>query len=423
MEGLRTARPGACRKSCFGSTFCRCIACALLPLLVLAADCRCAAHRAARPPKAKLNPKTAAAPLDPNRGRLPAIKPVTGPLDLAVVYPAKGDVVSAGEWSFLFGSTGTGDARLTINGDSVKVWPNGAFLAWLRFPPDSVMAFNLVAVRTGGARDSLTYRVRRAPRAAPPTTPLWIDTLSFTPQGRVWWPADEYLPLSVRAAEGSELRLVLPDGTVVPLANSVGYDEVSWGVRAFDRDTASLARSARADRYVGVLRGRAFGADPGPLVGAEGFPGCPRCGRRAARGRRHHCSRWSRPSRGADTVRARWPLRVALLDSLPTVVEMDDDTARHRQDRPADGGARGARRHLQLVLPDRHPGQRVRPAQRRPPPPALRHVGGVDPRRRRAHPAALHPAAHRDGGLGGAELRRPRAPRSAFRSAHGCRIW
>ena len=39
------------------------------------------------------------------------------------------------------GSTGTGDARLTINGDSVKVWPNGAFLAWLRFPPDSVMAF------------------------------------------------------------------------------------------------------------------------------------------------------------------------------------------------------------------------------------------------------------------------------------------
>lgn len=294
-----------------------------LPLLVLALAAAPLAAQQARP---KAKPKTAAAPVDPNRGRLPAIKPVTGPLDLKVVYPAKGDLVSAGEWSFILGSTGTGDARLTINGDSVKVWPNGAFLAWLRFPPDSVMAFNLVAVRTNGARDSMTYRARRAPRAAPPTTPLWIDTLSFRPQGRVWWPADEYLPLSVRAAEGSEVRLVLPDGTVVPLANSVGYDDVSWGVRAFDRDTASLARSVRADRYVGVLRGRAFGADPGPLLGAEPAPGCPRCRRRSAEGADTLLATVE-AIKGADTVRARWPLRVSLLDSLPVVVEMDDDTA------------------------------------------------------------------------------------------------
>ena len=294
-----------------------------LPLLVLALAAAPLAAQQARP---KAKPKTAAAPVDPNRGRLPAIKPVTGPLDLKVVYPAKGDLVSAGEWSFILGSTGTGDARLTINGDSVKVWPNGAFLAWLRFPPDSVMAFNLVAVRTNGARDSMTYRARRAPRAAPPTTPLWIDTLSFRPQGRVWWPADEYLPLSVRAAEGSEVRLVLPDGTVVPLANSVGYDDVSWGVRAFDRDTASLARSVRADRYVGVLRGRAFGADPGPLLGAEPAPGCPRCRRRSAEGADTLLATVE-AIKGADTVRVRWPLRVSLLDSLPVVVEMDDDTS------------------------------------------------------------------------------------------------
>ncbi len=295
-----------------------------LPLLVLALIA--AVPLAAQQARPKAKPKAAAVPVDPNRGRLPAVKPVTGPLDLTVVYPAKGDVVSAGEWSFLFGSTGTGDARLTINGDSVKVWPNGAFLAWLRFPPDSVMAFNLVAVRAGGARDSMTYRVRRAPRAAPQTTPLWIDTLSFRPQGRVWWPADEYLPLSVRAAEGSEVRLVLPDGAVVPLANSVGYDDVSWGVRAFDRDTASLARSVRADRYVGVLRGRAFGADPGPLLGAEPAPGCPRCRRRSAEGADTLLA-VVEAIKGADTVRARWPLRVSLLDSLPVVVELNDDTA------------------------------------------------------------------------------------------------
>ncbi len=264
---------------------------------------------------------------DPNRGRLPAIQKTTGPLALTVVYPARSDVVStSGDNSFIFGSTGTGDARLTINGDSVKVWPNGAYLAWLPFPKDSVMSFKLVAARPDGSRDSLVYKVRRTLRAAPQTTPLWIDTLSFKPRGRVWWPADEYLPLSVRAAEGSTVRLVLPDGTIVPLANSVGYDDVSWGVRAFDRDTASLARSVRADRYVGVVRGAAFGSDPGPLLGVEAAPGCPVCRRRSARGADTLLA-IVEAIKGADTVRARWPLRVSLLDSIPVVVELNDDTA------------------------------------------------------------------------------------------------
>ncbi len=265
---------------------------------------------------------------DPNRGRLPAIPKSTGPLALTVVYPAKADIVStSGDYSFLLGSTGTGDARLTINGDSVKVWPNGAYLAWVPFPKDSVMSFVLRATRPDGSRDSLVYKVRRAPRAIPQTTTLWIDTLSFKPRGKVWWPADEYLPLSVRAAEGAEVRLVLPNGTLVPLANSVGYDDVSWGVRAFDRDTASLARSVRADRYVGVIRGAAFGADPGPLLGVEQAPGCPRCRRRSAEGADTLLA-IVEAIKGADTVRARWPLRVSLLDSLPVVVELDDDTAR-----------------------------------------------------------------------------------------------
>ena len=296
------------------------------PLFPLLLACLAVAPLGAQQAKPKPKPKPVAAPLDPNRGRLPAVPLVTGPLALDVTYPAKGDVVSTNGSSFLLGSTGTGNARLTINGDSVKVWPNGAFLAWLPFPDDSVMVFTLVASARGGARDSLTYRVRRAPRATPQTATLWIDTLSFKPSGRVWWPADEYLPLSVRAAEGAEVRMILPDGTVVPLANSVGYDDVSWGVRAFDRDTASLARSVRADRYVGVLRGRAFGADPGPLLGAEPAPGCPRCRRRSAEGA-DTLFAVVEAIKGADTVRARWPLRVSLLDSLPVVIEMDDDTA------------------------------------------------------------------------------------------------
>jgi N-acetylmuramoyl-L-alanine amidase len=283
-------------------------------------------------PAAKPKPKAAAAkrppkPLDPNTGRLPPIARVTGPVKLSVVYPAPTDVVDAGATSFLLGSTGTGDARLTINGDTVHVWPNGAFVAWLPFPNDSVIDFKLVAFRPGGQRDSLVYPVRRAARAEPPTGPLWIDTLSMRPKGRVWWPDNEYLPLSVRAAEGSEVRLLLPDGSRVPLVPSLGYDEVPWGIRAFDRDTANLDRPVKADRYVGMLRGRAIGADPGPLLGAEPrTTGCPRCRRAAAAADSGGVI--VEAIKGADTVRARWPLRVALLDSLPTVIELDDDTAR-----------------------------------------------------------------------------------------------
>jgi len=304
-------------------------------VLLLLAALAAAGPVAAQQAKPKPKPKTAAAaakrppkPLDPNTGKLPPIPRVTGPIRLNVVYPARTDVVDAGAMSFLLGSTGTGDARLTINGDTVHVWPNGAFVAWLPFPDDSVIDFTLVAFRPGGQKDSLVYPVRRVVRAAPPAGPLWIDTLSMRPRGRVWWPDNEYLPLSVRAAEGSELRLLLPDGTVVPLVASLGYDEVPWGIRAFDRDTANLDRPVKADRFVGMLRGRALGADPGPLLGPEPrVMGCPRCRRTAAAGT-DTSQAVLEAIKGADTVRARWPLAVAMLDSLPSVVELDDDTAR-----------------------------------------------------------------------------------------------
>jgi N-acetylmuramoyl-L-alanine amidase len=290
----------------------------LVPLAVLATSA------AAQQGKSRATPARKPVVRDSNVGFLPPIVKRVGPLDLRVVYPSPSDIVSAGDRSFLFGSTGSGDARLTINDDSVRVWPNGAFIAWLPLPADSVMQFELVAYRPNGERDSLSHSVRRARRAAPPDRPLWIDSTSLTPRGRIWWPADEYLRVSVRATEGAAVRLRLADGTVIPLAASVGFDEVAWGIRAFDRDTANLQRPTRADRYAGVLRGRAIGADPGPLLGAE-VTGCPRCRRRATAV--DTAAAVVEAIQGADTVRVRWPLNLALLDSLPAVVEFNDDTA------------------------------------------------------------------------------------------------
>jgi N-acetylmuramoyl-L-alanine amidase len=264
---------------------------------------------------------------------------VHGPLQIRVVYPGPDDRVDARDSTFLFGSVGTGDAALTVNGMKIPVAPNGAWLAWLAIPPDSVMQFNLVA-RTATDSALLVYQARRVRRFLPPSGGLWIDSASIVPQGRVWWPRDEFLPVSVRAAPGAEVKIRLPDGTVVPLVADPRLDSVPSAIRAFDRDTLNLVRPPLADRYIGVLRGASLGPDPGPVLSRA--PAESACAPAAVspvapcqRVRRTSVPRDARTlvpvleaSIGADTVRVTWPVQLALLDTVPVLTELDDDTAR-----------------------------------------------------------------------------------------------
>ncbi len=256
--------------------------------LLLLAAC----HRAPSLPVAPPGPVAS-----PPESKLPPVPLVEWPLRLRVVYPQPADLVDVGDSTFLFGSVGTGNATLTVNGFPVRVWPNGAWLAWVPIPPDSILTFHLEA-RTATDSATMDHTVRRLPRFRPPAAPVWIDSTSLSPRGPVWWPPDEYLPVSVRAAPGVTVRLVLPGGTAVALAPDPAPADIPWGIRAFDRDTANLAVSSRADRYVGALRGVAL--EEPILVEAAS---------------------------GADTARVTWPLKVRLLDSLPRVVEFNDDTA------------------------------------------------------------------------------------------------
>src|SRR5512135_162110 len=251
---------------------------------------------------------TAPAPA-PAANHLPPVPVVRGPLALTVVYPPVDAVVDARDSSFLFGSTGAGDADLTINGFPVRVWPNGAWLAWLPLPPDSLMQFRLVA-RTPRDSAELVYTARRATRFTPPDGPVWIDSISLRPQGRVWLARGEYLSLAARAAEGAQVRLRLADGTVVPLMSDPRPDEIPAGIRAFDRDTMNLRAEPRPDHYAGMLRGVRIG-DAGPVlapVAAAQAGDAPVL----------------EAIRGSDTARVRWPLQVGLLDTLPIVAELGD---------------------------------------------------------------------------------------------------
>ncbi len=309
-------------------------------LLTLAAAC---APRPTAPvaPKRVAAPPHAPADSAATSTALPPVPSVHGALDLRVIYPPPDALVEVRDSSFLFGSAGTGDARLTVNGSPVHVWPNGAWLAWLPFPQDSLMQFQLEArTLTDSAR--LTYAVRRLlpDRGRRSVGAAWVDSLSLAPRGQVWVSRDEYLSLSATAAEGALVRLRLPDGTLVPLTALPQPAEVPTAVRVFDRDTTKLETPLRRDRYVGLLRGKSVGPDPGPVLPRDPFlsrvlaiaaghcgldPGCPV----AIPNTQPPDSAWPTVEVivGGDTVRARWPLQVSLLDTMPVIAQFNDDTA------------------------------------------------------------------------------------------------
>jgi N-acetylmuramoyl-L-alanine amidase len=257
---------------------------------------------------------------------LPEVPVARGPLDLRVVYPPTNGIVYAKDSSFLLGSVGTGAARLSINGYPVRVWPNGAWLAWIPLPHDSLMQFHISA-RTASDSSVADHAVRRGGWRPPTGSELWLDSASLAPRGRVWWPAGEYLTLSARASEGAQVRFRLPDGTVIPLLAESRLEQVPEAIRAFDRDTAKLVTPVRRDRYVAVLRGRSVGPSPGPVLPGPVLPG-PWVPLMAV-GLLPDSMTWGvvEAIRGADTVRARWPLQVGLLDTLPVIAELDDDTS------------------------------------------------------------------------------------------------
>jgi len=277
-----------------------------------------------------------------NRSELHATPIVQDPIGLRVVYPSLTDVVRVRDSSFLFGSVASGKTSVSINGHPVRVWPNGAWLAWIPFPPDTLMQFRIEA-RTASDTAVLLYQVRRDQASLPRTLSIgqaWVDSVSLSPQGQVWLPRNEYLTLSARAAEGANVRVILPDGRRIRLLPQQQAEEVLPALRAFDLDTTRL-RTPNEVRYLGVIRGRSIGPDAGPVLRGPTAALIRVLARAALR-----CvtgvpcpapyaelvspdSSWAtiEVALAGDTVRQRWPLQVGLLDTLPIVTQFNDDTA------------------------------------------------------------------------------------------------
>jgi N-acetylmuramoyl-L-alanine amidase len=255
-------------------------------------------------------------------GGAPAISPVPvgGPPSIHVVYPPlvhdsagwrASRPIESRDSAFIFGSIGRPDAVLRVNGAVVPVARSGGWIAWLPLPDDTVALFTLVAA-VGDTTDSLVFQAALPRRFVPPVAGPWVDTASLAPTGTVWLREGEGIALHVRAAPGASVRLVLPDSSILPFVPDARSLPASWGEQAFGT-VARAPATAPIDRYV-AWRVGALGTDPGPVLGAPS----PDSGAAA----------WVEAIEWDDTVRVRWPLRVAVLDARrPTVAIVDDDTA------------------------------------------------------------------------------------------------
>jgi len=104
---------------------------------------------------------------------------VRGPIEISITYPRSGQLIAARDSNFIFGSVGSGDAGLLINGVSVPVWPNGAFMAWLPVPPANAPRYDLVA-SNGTQVARLSHPIQLPPPVVPPRPTVVGDTVADT---------------------------------------------------------------------------------------------------------------------------------------------------------------------------------------------------------------------------------------------------
>lgn len=153
---------------------------AMKPLLALLL-CVCAAPT-----------RAAELPLYPQRSTAPII----------VVWPPEGAVMPAGiEGEFIFGSVIDPKSRFQINGQTVGVHRNGAFLAWLPVKPGTFTFECSLALPSATTAYLRAVQVP-APAAVLPPRPLSIDETFLQPKADAQLRPGDWLTLRMRASPG-----------------------------------------------------------------------------------------------------------------------------------------------------------------------------------------------------------------------------
>ena len=175
---------------------------------------------------------------------LPAVPAVDGPLSIRVQYPAPNQVVTSRDSNFIFGSVGSGRATLSINGHPARVYPNGAFMAFIPNPPEPAPAYELVATRgaeTVRLTQPIAYPTARAAEAAAPEVAPRSDVKS---EGLATSRADTLAALASRIDSlGGALR------TALVRDEPVGWVQLGAPNAAADTDRVVIGRPVPGGTY------------------------------------------------------------------------------------------------------------------------------------------------------------------------------
>jgi N-acetylmuramoyl-L-alanine amidase len=232
---------------------------------------------------------------------LPAIPAADGALAIRITHPTQGQARPRVDSTFVYGSVGTGQAALEINGTAIPVAPNGAFIAYLPMPQDGTWRLRAQA---GGqeATQSVSYATPAAGGASaggsgPSNNATYAtarlgtvtggaDTLATgsdaiyarpTPTGPYRWFFPRGARLAVAERRGDQYRVRLAEGTDAWVdASALSLADTTAAVPA--AGTASSTVSATADGLDVRVRagGRPFlveTSDSGAVVTVYGVAG------------------------------------------------------------------------------------------------------------------------------------------------------
>jgi len=128
-------------------------------------------------------------------------------LFLKITFPARRDTVPYEHIRFA-GATDP-SAILRINGEAVRVYCHGAFVALMKLQ-EGDNQFMVRAEKKGVSRSD-TVSIYRIPAPRPlPAMPATFDTLAVEPRADVWISADDYLQVSCRGSIGARVQFSLP---------------------------------------------------------------------------------------------------------------------------------------------------------------------------------------------------------------------
>ncbi len=232
------------------------------------------------------------------RNDLPPVPARTGTLRVSIAYPGENAAIAA-DSNFIFGTLGRGGATLTINGAPVPVEANGAWLAFLPVPADGV--YRLEA-RAGGETARAERRVR-ATGGRTAAAPAGIVASTLTPRGTITGYLGETVTVRFRGAPGGRARVVMPDGTAYPLAETRTIERAE----GFQQDQAVAAR--QATEYAGSF----------PITRALRAPG-DAAAPTLVDGQRAEGPAYVELALGTQTLREPLPLTVGVLQPYETRV-------------------------------------------------------------------------------------------------------